>query len=91
MAKRTDPEGTQLAGIRSLVSFDRKRVLEIGSGDGRLTIGIPATRRPSSGVERFAEETRDMHDALGLHSSSAWSSTCRRSAPQEASRSTANQ
>jgi ubiquinone/menaquinone biosynthesis C-methylase UbiE len=39
MAKHTDPEGSQLAGIRSLASFARKRVLEIGCGDGRLTFG----------------------------------------------------
>ncbi len=39
MAKHTDPEGTQLGGVRNLVSFDRKRVLEIGCGDGRLTFG----------------------------------------------------
>jgi ubiquinone/menaquinone biosynthesis C-methylase UbiE len=39
MAKHTDPEGTQLAGVRSLVSFHHERVLEIGCGDGRLTFG----------------------------------------------------
>ena len=39
MARTVDPEGTQLAAVRSLVSFDRKRVLEIGCGDGRLTFG----------------------------------------------------
>ncbi len=36
----TDPEGTELAALDRLVSLSRKRVLEIGCGDGRLTWGL---------------------------------------------------
>lgn len=35
-----DPEGTELATLDRLVSFSGKRVLEIGCGDGRLTLSL---------------------------------------------------
>lgn len=35
-----DPEGTELATLDRLVSFSGKRVLEIGCGDGRLTVSL---------------------------------------------------
>ena len=35
-----DPEGTHLAALRRLAGFDGRRVLELGCGDGRLTLGI---------------------------------------------------
>jgi predicted RNA methylase len=35
-----DPEGAHLAALRRLGDFHRQRVLELGCGDGRLTLGI---------------------------------------------------
>lgn len=34
---RRDPEGVELAAIRAVVELDRKRVLDVGCGAGRLT------------------------------------------------------
>ena len=35
-----DPEGVHLASLRRLGDFQGRRVLELGCGDGRLTLGI---------------------------------------------------
>ena len=35
-----DPEGAHLAALRRLADFANARVLEVGCGDGRLTLGI---------------------------------------------------
>jgi 2-polyprenyl-3-methyl-5-hydroxy-6-metoxy-1,4-benzoquinol methylase len=35
-----DPEGAHLAALRRLCDFSGLRVLEVGCGDGRLTLGI---------------------------------------------------
>jgi ubiquinone/menaquinone biosynthesis C-methylase UbiE len=35
-----DPEGAHLAALRRLGDFREQRVLELGCGDGRLTLGI---------------------------------------------------
>ncbi len=40
MARVVDTEGTQLAAVLRAASFDGKRVLEVGCGEGRLTWGI---------------------------------------------------
>jgi len=37
-----DPEGVHLAALRRLGDFRGQRVLELGCGDGRLTLGIAA-------------------------------------------------
>lgn len=35
-----DPEGAHLAALRRLAEFEDRSVLEMGCGDGRLTLGI---------------------------------------------------
>ncbi len=35
-----DPEGSHLAALRRLQDFAGARVIEVGCGDGRLTLGI---------------------------------------------------
>jgi ubiquinone/menaquinone biosynthesis C-methylase UbiE len=35
-----DPEGAHLAALRRLADFREQRILELGCGDGRLTLGI---------------------------------------------------
>jgi ubiquinone/menaquinone biosynthesis C-methylase UbiE len=37
-----DPEGAHLAALRRLGDFEGRKVLEMGCGDGRLTLGIAA-------------------------------------------------
>jgi predicted RNA methylase len=37
-----DPEGEHIAALRRLANFRGRRVLELGCGDGRLTLGIAA-------------------------------------------------
>jgi ubiquinone/menaquinone biosynthesis C-methylase UbiE len=40
MSRILDPEGAHLAALRRLADFRGQRVLELGCGDGRLTLGI---------------------------------------------------
>jgi ubiquinone/menaquinone biosynthesis C-methylase UbiE len=40
MSRVVDPEGGHLAALRRLADFRGQRVLELGCGDGRLTLGI---------------------------------------------------
>ncbi len=40
MTRVLDPEGAHLAALRRLGDFRDRRVLELGCGDGRLTLGI---------------------------------------------------
>ena len=42
MKRVLDPEGAHLAALRRLGDFRGRRVLELGCGDGRLTLGIAA-------------------------------------------------
>jgi ubiquinone/menaquinone biosynthesis C-methylase UbiE len=37
-----DPEGSHLAALHRLADFRGQNVLELGCGDGRLTVGIAA-------------------------------------------------
>jgi ubiquinone/menaquinone biosynthesis C-methylase UbiE len=37
-----DPEGAHIAALRRLADFSGTRVLELGCGDGRLTLGLAA-------------------------------------------------
>jgi 2-polyprenyl-3-methyl-5-hydroxy-6-metoxy-1,4-benzoquinol methylase len=40
--RSVDPEGAHLAALRRLEDFHGRRVLEVGCGDGRLTLGLAA-------------------------------------------------
>lgn len=42
IASALDPEGAHLAALRRLGNFRDKRVMEVGCGEGRLTVGIAA-------------------------------------------------
>ena len=42
MPRVLDPEGAHLAALRRLGDFRDQRILELGCGDGRLTVGIGA-------------------------------------------------
>ena len=40
MSRVLDPEGAHLAALRRLGDFRGQRVLELGCGDGRITLGV---------------------------------------------------
>jgi predicted RNA methylase len=42
MSRVLDPGGAHLAALRRLADFRAQRVLELGCGDGRLTLGMAA-------------------------------------------------
>jgi 2-polyprenyl-3-methyl-5-hydroxy-6-metoxy-1,4-benzoquinol methylase len=42
MSRVLDPEGAHLAALRRLASFRGRQILELGCGDGRLTLPIAA-------------------------------------------------
>jgi 2-polyprenyl-3-methyl-5-hydroxy-6-metoxy-1,4-benzoquinol methylase len=42
MSRVLDPEGAHLAALRRLASFHGRQILELGCGDGRLTVPIAA-------------------------------------------------
>lgn len=60
MARDLDPEGVHLAALRRLVDFEGKRVLEMGCGEGRLTLGIAAD---AASVLAFDPEAGPVADA----------------------------
>ena len=57
-----DPEGTEIQVIHELVEFERKRVLEVGCGDGRMT-----WRYADLAASVLALDTNDVkiHQAIG--------------------------
>ncbi len=50
-----DPEGAHAAAARRLVSFDGRRVLEVGAGEGRLTFALAGETRSWLATEPRAE------------------------------------
>lgn len=42
MTRVLDPEGAHLAALRRLADFRDQRVIELGCGDGRLTVSVAA-------------------------------------------------
>jgi ubiquinone/menaquinone biosynthesis C-methylase UbiE len=55
-----DPEGAHLAALRRLGDFRGRRVLELGCGDGRLTLGIA---RDAASVLAFDPDTEAVGQA----------------------------
>lgn len=68
VARTLDPEGAHLAALRRLADFERKRVLEMGCGEGRLTVGIAAgaayVHAFDPDAESVAEARRSLPAAL---------------------------
>jgi ubiquinone/menaquinone biosynthesis C-methylase UbiE len=50
-----DPEGAHLAALRRLADFRGQRVLELGCGDGRLTVPIAREAESVFGFDPDAE------------------------------------
>lgn len=63
-----DPEGAHLAALCRLADFNGRRVLEMGCGEGRLTVGIAADGASvlafDPDAERVAEARRSLPGEL---------------------------
>ena len=55
MTIRRDPDNTEIRALLDLVDFSGKHVLEIGSGDGRLTWRYADAAAHVTGVEPFEQ------------------------------------
>ena len=58
MAFQSDPEGTEAKYLRQLADFNRRRVLELGCGDGRLTWRYAGAAARVSGIDLEANDLR---------------------------------
>jgi ubiquinone/menaquinone biosynthesis C-methylase UbiE len=61
-----DPEGAHLAALRRLGDFRGRRVLELGCGDGRLTLGIAEDAAHVVAVDPDAEAVERARRSLPL-------------------------
>jgi ubiquinone/menaquinone biosynthesis C-methylase UbiE len=61
MALIKDPEGTEIDVLNRSVDFNSKRVLEIGSGDGRLTWRFAYSVRRLTGID---PDANSLHKAI---------------------------
>jgi ubiquinone/menaquinone biosynthesis C-methylase UbiE len=64
MAWRLDPEGEELRALEALASVDGSRVLELGCGDGRVTLGYAASAASVLAVDPDAERIEAARAAL---------------------------
>jgi tRNA A58 N-methylase Trm61 len=55
MTIRSDPEGNEINALFQMVDLDGKHVLEIGSGDGRLTWRYAGRAGHVTAIEPFAD------------------------------------
>jgi ubiquinone/menaquinone biosynthesis C-methylase UbiE len=55
VASIKDPEGAEIRALRRLIDFTGLRVLEVGSGEGRLTWRYAVSTRSVVGIEPDAE------------------------------------
>ena len=59
-----DPEGAHLAALNRLGDFGDQRVLELGCGDGRLTLGIARDAAHVFAVDPDTEAVERARNAL---------------------------
>jgi ubiquinone/menaquinone biosynthesis C-methylase UbiE len=59
-----DPEEYEVRAIHSLVDFRNKSVLEIGSGDGRLTWRFAGSTRRVLGIEPYGRDVGRANAAM---------------------------
>jgi predicted RNA methylase len=64
VARVLDPEGAHLAALRRLADFGGRRVIELGCGDGRLTLPIAAEAARMLAFDPDAEAVERARGAL---------------------------
>ena len=64
MTRVLDPEGAHLAALRRLADFRDRRVLELGCGDGRLTLPVAAEAAHVLAFDTDAEAVERARRAL---------------------------
>jgi cyclopropane fatty-acyl-phospholipid synthase-like methyltransferase len=74
MTVRVDPEQNEIGALLDFVDLDGRRVLEIGSGDGRLTWRYADRVASVTAVEPFAPAVARAEDNLPRELARAWSS-----------------
>jgi len=62
--RAVDPEGVHLAALRRLEDFRGLRVLELGCGDGRLTVGVAPDAASVLAFDTDAEEVEHARRTL---------------------------
>jgi ubiquinone/menaquinone biosynthesis C-methylase UbiE len=62
-----DPEGAHLAALHRLTSFRGQRVIELGCGDGRITLGIAADASHVLAFDPDAEAVKRARRSLPSH------------------------
>jgi ubiquinone/menaquinone biosynthesis C-methylase UbiE len=63
-----DPEGAHLAALHRLADFRGQQVLELGCGDGRLTVGIAADAASVLAFDPDAEAVEHARSSLPAES-----------------------
>ena len=66
MSRVIDPEGAHLAALRRLGDFRGQRVLELGCGDGRLTLGVAADSASVVAFDPDAEAVERARSSLPI-------------------------
>jgi 16S rRNA A1518/A1519 N6-dimethyltransferase RsmA/KsgA/DIM1 with predicted DNA glycosylase/AP lyase activity len=64
MTVRLDPENNELKALLDVADIDRKQVLEIGSGDGRLTWLYADRAAYVTAIEPFARSFNEAKEDL---------------------------
>jgi 2-polyprenyl-6-hydroxyphenyl methylase/3-demethylubiquinone-9 3-methyltransferase len=65
MAITVDPQERELRALARLVSWRGRRVLEVGCGDGRLTLRLAGLGARVTAIDPDASEVRKARAALG--------------------------
>jgi ubiquinone/menaquinone biosynthesis C-methylase UbiE len=64
VASIKDPSGTEARALEALGDFEGKRVLEVGCGDGRLTLLYAERAAEVLGIDTEEESIREARGAL---------------------------
>ena len=64
LSRVVDPEGAHLAALRRLGDFRSRRIIELGCGEGRLTVGIAAGAASVLAFDPDADRVEQARESL---------------------------